>query len=104
VTIAKVTGWVLIGLVGIAAIGFGLGFVVMLLWNWLMPAIFDLPELGYWQAVGLTILCHLLFKSHMHHRHRDEKHPKHIHDFRSRVRSMIHPERDETPAGDAPAS
>ncbi|RPI21304.1 MAG: hypothetical protein EHM61_25090 [Acidobacteria bacterium] len=37
------------------------GFVVMSLWNWLMPAIFGLREIGYWQAWGLMILSRILF-------------------------------------------
>lgn len=37
---------------------------VMLLWNWLMPVIFGLTTIGYWQAVGLMILSALLFKTH----------------------------------------
>jgi len=60
----KIIGWVAIGLAGVGAIGLGLGLVVMLLWNWLMPALFGLPEVSYWQAVGLFVLCHLLFKGH----------------------------------------
>ena len=35
--------------------------VVMLLWNALMPALFALPVLNYWQAAGLLILARLLF-------------------------------------------
>ena len=31
-----------------------LGWVVMLLWNWLMPEIFGLPSVSYWQAWGLA--------------------------------------------------
>ncbi len=38
-----------------------LGFVVMWLWNWLMPSLFALPRIGYWQAVGLFFLSKLLF-------------------------------------------
>ena len=37
-----------------------LGFVVMSLWNWLMPAIFGLGTITYWQAWGLLILGRLL--------------------------------------------
>jgi hypothetical protein len=52
--------------VGFGLIGAGLlflfGLVVMWLWNWLMPDIFGLPELGYWQAWGLLILSTILFK------------------------------------------
>jgi hypothetical protein len=39
----------------------GLGFVVAGLWNWLMPALFGLKVIGYWQAVGLIILSKILF-------------------------------------------
>jgi hypothetical protein len=37
------------------------GVVVMLLWNILMPQIFALPILNYWQAAGLLILARVLF-------------------------------------------
>ena len=37
------------------------GVAVMLLWNALMPQIFALPVLNYWQAAGLLILARLLF-------------------------------------------
>lgn len=36
---------------------------VMWLWNGLMPAIFKLPEITFLQALGLNILCGILFKS-----------------------------------------
>lgn len=39
------------------------GWIVMLLWNWLMPEIFGWQELSFLQAVGLFILCKLLFGS-----------------------------------------
>lgn len=35
---------------------------VQLLWNELMPALFGCPEISFWQAWGLMILCSLLFK------------------------------------------
>ena len=38
---------------------------VMLLWDWLMPTIFGLPEITWFQAWGLLFLCGLLFKSHI---------------------------------------
>ena len=31
------------------------GGLTMLLWNWLMPGIFALPEITFWQAVGLLV-------------------------------------------------
>jgi hypothetical protein len=40
-----------------------LGWVVMLLWNWLMPDIFGLSSVSYWQAWGLLVLSWILLKS-----------------------------------------
>src|SRR5271169_2436462 len=37
------------------------GVVVMLLWNWLMPEIFGLRTLTYWQAWGVLALSCILF-------------------------------------------
>ena len=39
-----------------------LGYPVMLLWNWLMPELFGLSEVTFWQAIGLNILCTILFR------------------------------------------
>ncbi len=51
---------------GFAALGIGLlallGLLVMLLWNWLMPDIFGLKQISYWQAWGLLILSTILFQ------------------------------------------
>jgi hypothetical protein len=37
------------------------GSVIMLLWNWLMPEIFGLQVITFWQALGLFILSRILF-------------------------------------------
>jgi hypothetical protein len=37
------------------------GEVVMLLWNWLAPALFGLRAITFWQAIGLLALCRILF-------------------------------------------
>lgn len=37
--------------------------IVMLLWNWLMPVIFGLTAITFWQALGLFILSRILFGS-----------------------------------------
>ena len=36
---------------------------IMLLWNWLMPIIFGLPTISFWQALGLNLLTGLLFRT-----------------------------------------
>ena len=36
-------------------------FIFKWLWNWLMPDIFGLQEISYWQAIGLIALSRSLF-------------------------------------------
>ena len=36
-------------------------FIVMHLWNWLMPDIFGITTLTFWQTLGVLLLCKLLF-------------------------------------------
>lgn len=38
-----------------------MGYVLMRLWNWLMPDLFGLTTVGYWQAVGILVLAKLIF-------------------------------------------
>ena len=45
-----------------AIILFGLGFIVMLLWNWLMPVIFGLTTITIWQSFGLILLSSFLLR------------------------------------------
>jgi hypothetical protein len=49
-----------IAVVGTIAV-FVFGFVVMSLWNWLMPSLFRLPQISFWQALGLVVLSKILF-------------------------------------------
>jgi hypothetical protein len=46
-------------LVAIAVAVFG--WIVMSLWNWLMPALFGWSPIGFWQALGIFILSKILF-------------------------------------------
>jgi len=36
------------------------GFVVMSLWNWLMPSLFGWRVIDFWQALGLLVLSRIL--------------------------------------------
>jgi predicted membrane chloride channel (bestrophin family) len=54
---ATVVKAVVTGMVAIALFG----LVVMSLWNWLMPAIFGLRMISFWQALGLVFLSKILF-------------------------------------------
>ena len=53
----KIIFFIILG-IGIA---FLVGYIVMRLWNWLMPELFGLPIVGYWQAVGILILAKIIF-------------------------------------------
>jgi len=39
----------------------GFGQAVLQLWNWLMPPLFGLHSITYWQALGLLALSWILF-------------------------------------------
>ena len=37
------------------------GVVVLQLWNWLLPPLFGVPAVTFWQALGILALCRILF-------------------------------------------
>jgi len=37
------------------------GEVVLTLWNWLLPPLFGLRQITFWQALGILALCRILF-------------------------------------------
>jgi hypothetical protein len=39
------------------------GEIVLHLWNWLLPPLFGWRQIGFRQALGLLILCRILFGS-----------------------------------------
>jgi hypothetical protein len=50
-----------LAIVGIAvfiAIG---GTIVLYLWNWLLPPLFGWHQITFWQALGVLLLCRILF-------------------------------------------
>jgi hypothetical protein len=55
----RLLGGLKIGIFVAAALGVA-GFVVMSLWNWLIPALFGGPALHFWQALGLLALTRIL--------------------------------------------
>lgn len=85
---ARLFGIAVVVVIAFAAFGFG----VMALWNWLMPVIFKLPTLGYWQAIGLLALSWVFFGSWRgFHGHRGWRH----HHMRERWEQMTPEQRDE---------
>ena len=37
------------------------GELVRQLWNWLLPSLFGWSQITFWQALGLLLLCRILF-------------------------------------------
>lgn len=57
--------------VGVLAVTL-LGWITMLLWNWLVPDLFNGPAITFWQALGLFLLSKILFwgfGGKKHHNH-----------------------------------
>ena len=66
--LAHIIGWILIGLAFAGLFALVFGYVVKWVWNMLMPAIFGLGQITFWQAVGIVILAKLLFGGFSPHR------------------------------------
>ncbi len=82
----------------VAVIAFS--YIVMSLWNWLIPELFGGPMITMWQAIGLLLLSKILFGSfnHGHHKHND--HPSHL-EWKEKVHEKFknhtsHIEKNET--------
>ena len=71
----RIPGFTILGL-GVVA---GFGALVMVLWNALMPEIFGLATIGYWQALGISLLGRLLIGGGFggHGKQEKSKHKKH---------------------------
>ena len=60
----RIAKWIAMSIAALIAITIFIflgGKVVQLLWNWLMPMLFGLRELTFWQAIGLLALTRILF-------------------------------------------
>jgi hypothetical protein len=72
----KFFGFIILGALAAAGFAFVFGYFVMLLWNWLMPMIFGLTTLTFWQAAGIVLLARLIFGGFKHgHDHKRPSRP-----------------------------
>ena len=55
----------ILAIIGFIAVG---GAFVQLLWNWLLPPLFGWRQITFWQALGIMVLCRILFGGHGWHR------------------------------------
>ena len=88
----------ILGMLLFAFIG---GEIVLHLWNWLLPPLFGWRELTFWQALGMLVLCRILFggfgrhgsgRSHWRNRMAERcKHmtPEEREQFRQRMRETF---------------
>jgi hypothetical protein len=57
----RIVKWFIFGIVILGIFAAGFGSAVLYLWNWLMPPIFGLHTITYWQALGLLMLSWIFF-------------------------------------------
>jgi hypothetical protein len=60
---------VVIGLIMLVAMLFGLP--LQILWNLLIPELFNLPYISFWQACGLNLIAGILFRSNITVKNKD---------------------------------
>lgn len=87
---------ILAGIAFAVAMAFLFGYFVMLLWNWLMPVLFGLKIITYWQAWGLVLLAHILFKFNpMQHAHRHRERHFDKEEFKEKMKEKFDRKSDE---------
>ena len=88
--IPRILAWTVGGIAIGVLFAFLFGWLVMLLWNWIMPAVFGLGTITFWQAWGLVILTHILFKCGPgHHNGHHPPFHKHPHEWRDKFKCKI---------------
>ena len=72
----EIVGMIIFGGIFIVGLAILLGFIIMWLWNWLMPMIFGLTTLTFWESVGIFILLKILLGGCGGFGGKDKKHSK----------------------------
>ncbi len=89
----RIVGWGIVGLAFAGLFALIFGFLVKWIWNMLMPGLFGLSDITFWQAFGIIILAKLIFGGFGPHRrdhwHRDRRLP---HDWAPPWRRFPHEE------------
>ncbi len=83
----------LAGLVGLLA----LGGITMVLWNWLVPDLFNGPQISYLQSLGLLLLSKILTWGVWSRGHRNHGHVSHSNwreKFQEKLQSLDPAERE----------
>jgi hypothetical protein len=88
-SVAAKVGIVAAGVVLVPSMLALIGAVTMWLWNALLPGIFGLPRIGFFQAVGILILSQILFKGG------SARHMGRSHMRKARLRDSLREERPD---------
>jgi hypothetical protein len=56
-----------LAILGMALFAYIGGEIVLHLWNWLLPPLFGWRQITFWQALGMLVLCRILFGGLGHH-------------------------------------
>ena len=83
-----------LAIAGMAFVIFLGGEIVKLLWNWLVPSVFGLRPLTFWEAAGMLALCRILFggvagRSGRNMRDYSERNKEYRERFRRRIRERF---------------
>ena len=63
----KIIGVVLVAFLVAVLLNFLTAYFVVLCWNYVMPTLFGLPQITYWQAFVLSLLCGMLFQRNINY-------------------------------------
>ena len=97
--ILMVLGGICVGIL----MAFIFGWIVMLLWNWLMPSIFGVTAITFWQAWGLVVLAHLLFKAGHGHKMDHDSHFRHSSNWKQTFKEKMRNHFGEGSSASSPA-
>ena len=75
--VLKIIMFAIFGISLAVLFGLAFGFAVKYLWNVIVVSIFSIREITYWEAVGIIVLCKLLFGGLHPHPHMKDKHRGH---------------------------
>jgi hypothetical protein len=80
------------------------GVVVLQLWNWLVPPLVGLPEITFWQGLGILALCRILFGGSGDPTRRRRREPRPTTDLWQRLSPEEQERLRQSVAGGAPST
>jgi hypothetical protein len=56
---------ILLAIIALGIVAIFAAIPVFILWNMIDPSDFGLPEISFYQSMGITLLCSILFKNYV---------------------------------------